>query len=298
VIYQHPLAYLVGLEGAALLRAWGGDFDEKFVTARLDEVRHLLADETLRSHPGALVEQAATSDAYRQWAATYDEPGNELLELDLPAIDAILDVLPLGTAVDAACGTGRLARRLARQGHRVVGVDSSVDMLQQAREGVAGVSFLVGDLHDLPMPDASVDLVTNALALTHVADLDRVLCEFARVLRPRGTAIISDVHPDLVALGSAVKAQTPSGQPQLAACHRRTVADYLRAAMSAGFRVRGFEEQWRSGEGPAGPTAKPEPAREIGPWRDWPWTLLDWVPEASQVAWDVPAVLVWHLELD
>ena len=35
VIYQHPLAYLIGLEGLALMRAWGGDFDEQFVRARL-----------------------------------------------------------------------------------------------------------------------------------------------------------------------------------------------------------------------------------------------------------------------
>ncbi len=47
MIYQHPLAYLLGLEGIALLRAWAGDFDKDFVDARLAEVRALLADERL-----------------------------------------------------------------------------------------------------------------------------------------------------------------------------------------------------------------------------------------------------------
>ena len=298
MLYQHPLAYLIGLEGVALLRAWSGDFDETFVRARLDEVRHLLDDETLNHHPGAHVEQGVTGDAYRQWAATYDQPGNDLLELDLPFIDAILDTLPSGAAVDTACGTGRLARRLAGRGHLVVGVDRSVDMLREARQNVSGISFVAGDLHDLPLPDASVDLVTNALALTHVADLDRVLSEFARVLRPGGTALISDVHPDLVTLGSAVKATGPAGQPQLAACHRRTVADYLRAAMSAGFQVRGFDEHPRARDPVAKPAPVPAPVREIGTWQDWPWTLLDWVPEASRAAWDIPHVLLWHLQLD
>ena len=298
MIYQHPLAYLIGLEGVALMRAWSGDFDEAFVRARLDEVRELLADETLNGHPGAHVEQGATDAAYRQWAATYDEPGNELLELDLPFIEAILDTLPSGTAVDTACGTGRLARRLAGRGHHVVGVDGSVDMIRRARENVSGVSFVVGDLHDLPVSNGSVDLVTNALALTHVADLDHVLTEFARVLRPGGAAIITDVHPDLVALGSTVKGRGPAGEPLLAEVHRRTVADYLRAALSAGFRVRGFDEQPRTTEVVGEPAADPDPAREIGPWQEWPWTLLDWVPEASRAAWNIPAVLVWHLELD
>jgi hypothetical protein len=39
VVYQHPLAYLLGIEGVALLRAWGGDHDREFVQARLAEVR-------------------------------------------------------------------------------------------------------------------------------------------------------------------------------------------------------------------------------------------------------------------
>jgi len=42
VIYQHPLAYLLGLEGIALLRAWAGDFDKDFAEARLAELRALL----------------------------------------------------------------------------------------------------------------------------------------------------------------------------------------------------------------------------------------------------------------
>ncbi len=298
MIYQHPLAYLIGLEGLALLRAWAGDYDQQFVNARLAEVRELLDDKTLASHPGVLVEGGATASAYRQWAETYDDPGNDLLHLDLPIIDEILDTLPTGTAVDTACGTGRLASRLAVRGHEVIGVDDSPDMLQQARRQVPGVSFIPGDLHALPLADASADLVTNALALTHVADLGPVLSEFARVLRPGGTAIISDVHPELVYRGSAVKAESPTGQPQLAACHRHTVADYLRAALAAGFRIRGFDEQPRPQVGNEPTDPSPEPVREIGSWREWPWTLLGWAPEATRAAWDNPAVIVWHLELD
>jgi SAM-dependent methyltransferase len=299
VIYQHPLAYLVGLEGVALLRAWGGDFDEEFVRARLAEVRRLLDDETLRAHPGVHVEPDATAAAYGQWSETYDDPGNGLLELDLPIIDAILDTLPAGTAIDTACGTGRLARRLAGRGHRVVGIDGSPAMVREARRKVTSVPFVVGDLHDLPLADASVDLVTNALALTHVPDLDVVVSELARVLRPGGVAIISDVHPELVHLGSTVKGEGPSGQPQLAACHQRTVSDYLRAALAAGFRVRGFAEAPTVERVPVDAQATPaEPARDLGAWRDWPWTLLDWAPEAARAAWEIPALVVWHLERD
>ena len=42
VIYQHPLAHLLGIEGIALLRAFAGDHDEAFTLARFGEIRRLL----------------------------------------------------------------------------------------------------------------------------------------------------------------------------------------------------------------------------------------------------------------
>lgn len=39
MIYQQPLAYVLGMEGYALMRAWAGEFDEAYVKARLSEIR-------------------------------------------------------------------------------------------------------------------------------------------------------------------------------------------------------------------------------------------------------------------
>jgi len=298
MIYQHPLAYLLALEGVALLRAWSGDFDEPFVRARLDEIRRLIASETLANHPGVHVESGATDNAYRQWAETYDDPNNELLKADLRFIDAVLDRRPPGVAVDTACGTGRLARRLAERGHRVLGIDRSPDMVRRAARTHPHVPFAVGDLYELPLGDGTVDIVTNALALTHVADLERVFREFARVLRPGGVAVVSDAHPEILRLGSVPKAQGSDGRPQQAAGHRHAVADYLRAALAAGFVVRGFYEP-RPSEPPAEPppvATPPASLLDLGEWRDWPWSLIRFAPAAAAAAWNVPSVLVWHLE--
>ncbi len=54
VIYQDPLAYLLGLEGIALLDAWAGDHDREFTQTRLAEIRRLQDDEKLRAVPGAV----------------------------------------------------------------------------------------------------------------------------------------------------------------------------------------------------------------------------------------------------
>src|SRR5215207_578475 len=206
MIYQHPLAYLLGLEGLALLRAWAGDFDKEFVEARLAEVRRLLDDESLANHDGVMVSRGDTVTAYRQWSDTYDEPRNSLFDYDEPLMFEILDALPKGTVLDAACGTGRFAAYLVARGHRVIGVDTSPDMLKRAGARVHHGEFLLGDLHQLPLPDDAVDIVVCGLALAHVPVLEPVVAEFARVLRPGGHLVISDAHQELVFLGSVVRA--------------------------------------------------------------------------------------------
>ena len=76
--------------------------------------------------------------------------------------------LPLGVALDAACGTGRHAAYLAQLGHQVIGVDSSPEMLAVAREKLPDVEIHLADLNALPVADDGVDVVVCAFALTHV----------------------------------------------------------------------------------------------------------------------------------
>jgi SAM-dependent methyltransferase len=220
VIYQHPLAYLLGLEGMALLRAWAGDYDQEFVEARLAEVRRLVNHPALANDPGVAVQRGDSVTGYRQWAPQYDDGCNSLFDLDEPVMHEILDMLPEGTALDAGCGTGRYAAYLATRGHSVIGVDSSPDMLDRARVRVPEGEFLLGDLHELPVPDDAADVIVSGLALAHVPDLKPVMREFARVLRPGGHLVISDTHHELTFLGSVVKALGPTGEPGLVATSR------------------------------------------------------------------------------
>jgi SAM-dependent methyltransferase len=295
MIYQHPLAYLLGLEGIALLRGWAGDFDREFVEARLAEVRRLLADEALAGHDGVMVRRGDTLTAYRQWSDTYDEPRNSLFDVDEPLMREILDERPKGTALDAACGTGRYAEYLAARGHRVIGVDTSAEMLTRARVRVPEAEFLHGDLRALPLPDNAVDLVVSGLALVHVPALEPVLAEFARVLRPGGDLVISDVHHELVFVGSVVKALGPAGEPGLVATYRHTVGDFLRAALPVGLQVMRCEEPGR----PAPDLPPPPPPPDefaISAWDAWPWTLMELVPAAIRAAVG-PSAVIWHFRL-
>jgi SAM-dependent methyltransferase len=293
MIYEHPLAYLLGVEGIALMRSFTGQSDRGFVDARIAEIRRLLDDEVL-ARAAVEVARVDTVEGYRTWSSTYDGP-NGLFDVDGPIVGEIVSGLPAGAALDAACGTGRIAASLAERGHQVIGVDSSADMLARARARVPQAEFLLGDLHRLPVPDDSVDLVVCSLALTHVPSLGTPMAEFARVLRPGGHLVISDMHPEGVARGFVPTVRRADGQPGRIATYRHPIGDYLRAALSAGLRVRRCEEpRLPARDRPPVPST----AEAIERWDAWPWCLTDLVPEAAGAAHgDVPTMVVWHFQM-
>ena len=298
-IYPHPLAYLLGLEGIALLRAFAGEYDRDFAEARFDEIRTLL-DSAQELGEGAAVQPIVTTEGYRSWAEFYDEPGNQLIDLEQPVVREILDGLPRGVVLDAACGTGRHSAYLASLGHTVIGVDSSVAMLDRAREKVPAGEFHEADLHDLPLPDDHVDLVVCALALVHVPDLTPVLTELVRVLRPGGNLVISDQRGLLPGSVLPVVKEGPDGSLGYMPIWSRLTSDYLAAALPLGLQVRRCEEPRRpsplvddSGmsEGAPVPDHVPGEPPNI-------WALHRWAPAATNAAYrDTPIVIVWHFQL-
>ena len=102
---------------------------------------------------------------------------------------------PGDSAIDVACGTGKLTLALAgRTGPfgRVVGVDRSLGMLELARAAaidVVGVEYVEGDALALPVPDATFDAATIAFGLRNLADFEAGFRELARVVRPAGRVI-------------------------------------------------------------------------------------------------------------
>jgi ubiquinone/menaquinone biosynthesis C-methylase UbiE len=295
VIYQHPLAYLLGLEGIALLRAFAGDYDRDFTTARLDEIRALL-DSVQELGDGTAVDPIASTEAYASWAEFYDEPGNQLIDLEQPIVREILAGLPPGVALDAACGTGRHSADLASLGHTVIGVDSSAAMLKRARVKVPGGEFHEADLHQLPLPDDHVDLVVCGLALMHVPDLAPVLAEFVRVLRPGGNLVISDWRGLIGDVRMPIIKVGADGSPGYMQTWCRLTSDYLAAALPLGLQVRRCEEPRRPfplvHDGEAAPEHIPGAPPNI-------WALHPWAPAATNAAYRAnPAAIIWHFQLD
>jgi ubiquinone/menaquinone biosynthesis methyltransferase len=103
-------------------------------------------------------------------------------------------IVPGDRVLDLAAGTGDLALAAAARGASVVGLDLAPRMvrLARAKPGAGRVRFVVGDMTSLPLPPASVDVVTTGYGLRNVPDLDRAIAEIARVLRPGGRFLSLD----------------------------------------------------------------------------------------------------------
>ncbi|MEM6619139.1 MAG: bifunctional 2-polyprenyl-6-hydroxyphenol methylase/3-demethylubiquinol 3-O-methyltransferase UbiG [Pseudomonadota bacterium] len=112
------------------------------------------------------------------------------------------DVLDLG------CAGGFMAEAMADRGARVTGIDPAARAIAAAQvhaaQGGRDIRYDVGVGEALPYGDASFDRVVCVDVLEHVADLDQVLREVARVLRPGGVFLYDTINRNLIARLAAV----------------------------------------------------------------------------------------------
>lgn len=271
--------YFIAIQGFAMIR--NVLTDTARARKRMDDVRHIIErfDEFPQSMEFPVTEYDVVA-GYTSWAPRYDGP-NPAIEREEPIVQAFLAGIPPGAALDAACGTGRHAATLATLGHTVIGVDATEAMLAIARTKVPAADFRIGYLESLPVDDATIDVLTCALALTHVERLRPVVREFARVLRPGGRAIISDIHPFMAMTSGVAAFPTDDGSPGFPFVVNRThnLGEYVQAFLDAGFRIAGCTE----------PVVTEDMIAGFPTYRAY--------PDATREAFlDLPYLLIWELE--
>jgi SAM-dependent methyltransferase len=231
--------------------------------ADVDEVR-----EAVRERYAAAARAAATGSAGTQQRGCCGSDGNRcspadatgvfggalydrVSRADVPAaaVDASLgcgvptavaDLRAGETVLDLGSGAGAdvliSARRVGPTG-RAIGLDMTDEMLELARAnaaeaGIPNVEFVKGYLEQMPLADASVDVVISNCVINLAADKQPVVREAARVLRPGGRLAVSDVIAD-PEMDEATKADMTAWTGCVAGA--LTEAEFRDALRAAGF---------------------------------------------------------------
>ena len=158
-----------------------------------------------RNRPQPPSRRLSPREAYELLASDYDSIPNPMIALEQDAMARLLPPLDGLRVADLGCGTGRCAKRALAAGARhVYAIDLSAGMAgavaSRYREEER-LSAIRGDMQSLPFPSDSLDGVLSGLALGYAPRLERALSEVARVLRPGGFALLSDLHPVGPSLG-------------------------------------------------------------------------------------------------
>ncbi len=110
-----------------------------------------------------------------------------------PALDRLLEDVDCLSVLDLGCGEGRYARKLAKRGAIVTGIDPVSAFVERAKELLPAGTFLEAFAESLPLPDSSFDLVLSYLSLVDIQDYVKAIQEMRRVLKPGGRIVVVTV---------------------------------------------------------------------------------------------------------
>src|SRR5712692_8802806 len=112
---------------------------------------------------------------------------------------------PAQTIVEVGCGNGYLSLELARDGHEVIGIDVSPDIIEVAERsraahphapGFGSLRYLCTDVNTWQVPDGSIDCVIFNRSLHHISELPQTIANVRRLLRSGGSVICQDYAYD------------------------------------------------------------------------------------------------------
>lgn len=145
------------------------------------------------------------------------------------------------TVLELGCGKGLYTRELEKSGATVVPIDISLELLCAARVAVSRANCLLTDAHRLPFSDASFDAVVGVSILHHL-EMESVLRESARVLRPGGRFVFCE--PNMANPQILIQKNVPFVKRLLGDSPDETAFwrwSLRRRIMAAGFRVARIE---------------------------------------------------------
>ena len=140
--------------------------------------------------------------------------------------------------LDLGCGTGQLTSEIARCGVQVTGLDSSADMLADARKNFPELGFVLGDAANFNFPEPFDAVFSNA-ALHWVKDAEGALASIAGALRPGGRFVAEfGGKGNIASVQAALRAVLGPGADEQSPWYYPSIGEYAPVMERHGLEVR------------------------------------------------------------
>ena len=178
-------------------------------------------------------------DKYNAWAHQYDYDINPTRDLDKSVTIESLSNIDFFKVLELGCGSGKNTEWLITKADKLVGLDFSKNMLDQARKKVKTdkVTFINTDLNEnWPVNDNSFDLATINLTLEHIETLDHIFNSLFMKLTQGGKCFVCELHPKKQLSGSKARFEKNGDEIALDVFYHSEL-EYIESAEKAGFNL-------------------------------------------------------------
>ena len=185
----------------------------------------------------------SAKEGYGEWAATYEDSVED--EMDIRLLERIQSINweKVDSAVDLACGTGRIGYWLKKKGVRsIIGIDLTPEMLKKAAEKEVYDQLITGDILSADIGRNLCDLSVEVLADEHLADLFPLYTQAGRITQAGGHFVIVGYHPHFLMNGLITHFHRSDGEAIAIKSFVHLISDHVKAGLHNGFQLSEMEE--------------------------------------------------------
>jgi ubiquinone/menaquinone biosynthesis C-methylase UbiE len=189
-------------------------------------------------------------ESYNSWASQYDTNINRTRDLESVALRRVLENISFDNCLEIGCGTGKNTIWLIEKAKYLLAIDLSEEMLKRAKEKVISknIEFRQFDITQTwQFTKKMYDLISFSLVLEHIANLEHIFAEAAKLLRKDGFLYLGELHPYKQYSGTKARYDTESGT-QVVECYNHNISDFVQIAKKHGFCVSDLDEHFDDGD--------------------------------------------------
>jgi len=185
----------------------------------------------------------SVKNGYGEWAQSYEDSVEDVMDIRLLERVKSVDWKQIDSAIDLACGTGRIGVWLKRNGIKSIdGIDFTSEMLTKAHDKGVYRELINRDILNTNLRESTYGLSIEVLADEHIADLQPLYSEAARITKNSGFFVIVGYHPHFLMNGLITHFHRENGKAVAIKSFVHLLSDHVKAAFKANLTMVEMDE--------------------------------------------------------